>query len=231
MKPSITILTGAGISAESGLRTFRDADGLWEGHRVEDVATPVAFGRNPSLVLDFYNQRRAQLPTVEPNAAHMALAELEQQYDGQVTLITQNVDDLHERGGSENILHIHGELLRKKCTWCHAKSDCLGDIQIDDVCQSCSRSGGMRPDIVWFGEMPYYLDEIERILSSTGTFISIGTSGHVYPAAGFSDVARRSGAHTIELNREETTVTNRFHEHRVGPASETVPALVAELLA
>lgn len=154
MKPSITILTGAGISAESGLRTFRDADGLWEGHRVEDVATPEAFERDPSLVLDFYNQRRAQLPTVTPNAAHFALAKLEQEYDGPVTLITQNVDDLHERGGSKNILHIHGELLRKKCIWCDARSDCLDDIEQSQVCDSCSRSGGH----ILNGKLPAIVD-------------------------------------------------------------------------
>jgi len=226
---SIVILTGAGISAESGLKTFRDSDGLWEGHSVEDVATPEAFERNPQLVQKFYNARRRQLSEVEPNPAHLALAHLEEAYQDKLTVITQNVDDLHERAGLKNILHIHGQLLRKKCTWCETGSECHGDISVEQVCENCQRSGGLRPDIVWFGEMPYYLEQIDQLLTSTDIFISIGTSGHVYPAAGFAQQAKIHGAQSIELNKETTVQSPGFDEARQGLASETVPTLVEEL--
>lgn len=230
MNPSIVILTGAGISAESGVKTFRDADGLWEGHRVEEVATPEAFGRNAATVHRFYNQRRQQLLTVAPNPAHEALARLERDYQGEVTLVTQNVDDLHERAGSKKILHMHGEILRKKCIWCDAKSDCVNDLGKTDPCETCRRDGGVRPDIVWFGEMPYHLDEIDQTLGKAEIFIAIGTSGHVYPAAGFVKSARSSGAWCIEINKDQTTLSDCFDDQRVGLASIEVPRLVEELL-
>lgn len=230
MKPSIVILTGAGISAESGVKTFRDAGGLWEGHRVEEVATPEAFGRDAETVHRFYNQRRQQLLTVAPNAAHTALAKLERDYQGGVTLVTQNVDDLHERAGSKKILHMHGEILRKKCTWCDAKSDCRQDLDKTHRCDSCAREGGLRPDIVWFGEIPYHLEEIDQVLGDAKIFIAIGTSGHVYPAAGFVERARSNGAWCIEINKDQTALSTRFDDQRLGPASVEVPNLVAELL-
>lgn len=231
MKNPIVILTGAGISAESGLKTFRDANGLWEGHQVEDIATPIAFGRNASLVHDFYNKRRRQLLTVSPNKAHQSLAHLANNYNGSVHIITQNVDDLHERAGSINVLHMHGQLFRKKCVWCDDKQECRDDLGTSQDCEKCSRNGGMRPDIVWFGETPYHLEEIDDLLASAGTFISIGTSGQVYPAANFVVNAKKSGAKTIELNKESTHLSRQFHESRLGPATETVPQLVTELLA
>lgn len=230
MKPSIVILTGAGISAESGVKTFRDAGGLWEGHRVEEVATPEAFGRDAETVHRFYNQRRQQLLTVAPNAAHTALAKLERDYQGGVALVTQNVDDLHERAGSKKILHMHGEILRKKCTWCDAKSDCRQDLDKTHRCDSCAREGGLRPDIVWFGEIPYHLEEIDQVLGDAKIFIAIGTSGHVYPAAGFVERARSNGAWCIEINKDQTALSTRFDDQRLGPASVEVPNLVAELL-
>ena len=226
----ITILTGAGISAESGLQTFRDKDGLWEGHRVEEVATPEAFGRNPTLVHQFYNQRRRQLLTVEPNAAHRTLVDLEKIFKNKLTLITQNVDDLHERAGSLNPFHIHGRLLRKKCTWCEVTSECLEDIQQSDICEACSRSGGLRPDIVWFGENPYYMDHVSMALSNTDIFISIGTSGNVYPAARFVETASLHGAETIEVNIDSTATSSNFDRALIGNATETVPKLIEELI-
>jgi len=227
---NIVILTGAGISAESGIRTFRDADGLWEGYRFEEVATLEAFGKNPNFVNKFYNARRQQLPTVHPNTAHLALAQLEKGYTNHLTLITQNVDDLHERSGSKSVLHMHGELLKKKCVWCDQASDNITDLDIDSICENCSRSGGMRPDIVWFGEMPYHLEVIQEALEKANLFISIGTSGHVYPAAGFVEIANRHGAKTVELNKEETTISSDFKETIIGPATEIVPKLVQDLL-
>lgn len=230
MNQSIVILTGAGISAESGVKTFRDAGGLWEGHRVEEVATPEAFGRNAGTVHRFYNQRRQQLLTVSPNAAHEALARLERDYQGKVTLVTQNVDDLHERAGSKNILHMHGEILRKKCTWCNSKSDSLRDLHQADRCDSCEREGGLRPDIVWFGEVPYHLEKIDQALGDAKIFISIGTSGHVYPAAGFVEKARSNETWCIEVNKDQTALSTRFDDQRLRAASVEVPKLVDELL-
>lgn len=230
----IVVLTGAGISAESGLATFRGAGGLWEGHRVEDVATPEAFARNPALVQRFYNLRRAQLrdPAVRPNAAHRALARLEQEWPGEVLVVTQNVDDLHERAGTKNLIHMHGELLRALCLVCSSSVPWTEDLSPEAVCPSCGREGGLRPDIVWFGEMPYRMDEIYAALARCALFLSIGTSGQVYPAAGFVEVVRESGeAPTIEINLEPSAVRSRFVEHRSGPAGELVPALVEELLA
>ncbi|RYG32146.1 NAD-dependent deacylase, partial [bacterium] len=188
--PSIVILTGAGISAESGLPTFRDANGLWEGHRVEEVATPGAFENDPETVLRFYNLRHAALATVEPNAAHQAIARLQREYPGEVTLITQNVDDLHERGGSDEVIHMHGSLRRILCHHCRATGPWNVEIRSTDTCTTCGETGTIRPDIVWFGEMPYHMDEIEGAIVTAGIFVAVGTSGQVHPAAGFVAAAR-----------------------------------------
>ncbi len=224
----IVILTGAGISAESGLRTFRAADGLWENHRVEDVATPEAFLRDPDLVYRFYNERRRSLATVEPNAAHRALARLERQWEGDLLLITQNVDDLHERAGSRKRLHMHGELLQGRCLACHTIHAWPGDMDRASRCPACGE-GPMRPHIVWFGEMPLEMDRIYRALEGCDLFLSIGTSGHVYPAAGFVEAVDFS-THTVELNLEPSLVASAFREARTGKATELVPAFVDELL-
>ena len=228
---NIVILTGAGISAESGIQTFRGNDGLWENHRVEQVATPEAYHANPNLVLSFYNARRhALLNTgIEPNAAHKAIARLQQSRHN-VTLITQNVDNLHERGGSPSVVHMHGELLKQVCTRCSDVTliDC--DQTLFDACACCSAVGTLRPDIVWFGEMPKYMDEIYTVLDRAELFVAIGTSGRVYPAAGFVEVANAAGAHTLEINLEASDVAPAFAEHRIGPASERVVEWVNELL-
>jgi NAD-dependent deacetylase len=230
-KGTIVILTGAGISAESGLPTFRDEDGLWHGHRVEEVATPEAFAVNPALVHEFYNLRRAALKTVKPNAAHEAIAKLQREYSGEVVLVTQNVDDLHERGGSASLIHMHGELLKAKCTWCEKGQAWEDDLSVETKCPACHAADGMRPDIVWFGEMPFHMGEIERALERAKVFIAVGTSGNVYPAAGFVRTAHRVRARTIEVNLQRTEKSGAFEEHRVGKASVKVPKLVEELLA
>ncbi len=229
-KPRIVILTGAGISAESGLPTFRDANGLWRGHRFEGVASPEAFESTPALVHEFYNMRRAALKTVQPNAAHKAIARLQREYPGEVILVTQNVDDLHERGGSIQVIHMHGELKKVRCVACEADQEWEGDLSTETGCLVCGRPGGMRPDIVWFGEMPFYMEEIAAALSKADIFIAIGTSGHVYPAAGFVMLASEAGARTIEVNLDATLVSSAFAEQRVGAASKIVPQLVEELL-
>ncbi len=228
----IVILTGAGISAESGIRTFRAADGLWEDHRIEDVATPEAFARAPALVHRFYNMRRIQLqePAVQPNAAHFALARLEREYPGEILLVTQNVDNLHERAGSRKLIHMHGELLSMRCTRSGQRFPVSGDISINTRCACCGIAGSLRPDIVWFGEIPYAMDRIHAALEKCTLFLSIGTSGHVYPAAGFVELARQAGAHTVEINLEATQTGNAFHEHHYGPAGTVVPHTVANLL-
>lgn len=225
---NIVVLTGAGISAESGLATFRAADGLWEGHRVEDVATPEAYARNPALVQEFYNIRRRQLATVQPNAAHVALARLAAEWPGNFMLVTQNVDDLHDRAGANirpkgrfELLHMHGELKQARCR-------ISGEVQACDV--DLSAKGNLRPHIVWFGEMPLYMDRIEHALSNADLFVSIGTSGNVYPAAGFVQLANYAGAHTLELNLEPSMTRSQFRETRDGKATELVPAWVESLL-
>ena len=224
----IVVLTGAGISAESGLRTFRDADGLWENHRVEDVATPEAFARKPALVYRFYNERRRGLPGVRPNAAHEALARLEAAWPGDFLLVTQNVDDLHDRAGSRRLLHMHGELLKARCLACRKVLPWPGDLDADDRCPTCHH-GRLRPHIVWFGERPLEMERIYAALEHCGLFVAIGTSGHVYPAAGFVE-AVQPWAPTLELNLEPSRVADAFLEHRTGRATELVPAFVAELL-
>src|SRR5688572_16352248 len=228
---NIVILTGAGISAESGLATFRGPDGLWEGHRVEDVATPEAFRRDPGLVQTFYDQRRARLKEVEPNAAHRALARLDAEWPGELLIVTQNVDDLHERAGARRVLHMHGELASAWCLACDARTRWKGDLGDGPACPACGAAGRLRPDIVWFGEMPYEMDRIDRALLEADLFVSIGTSGAVYPAAGFVQTARYSGARTLEMNLEPSLGSSYFHESRTGRASELVPAWVEDLLA
>ena len=226
---SIVILTGAGISAESGIDTFRSAGGLWEQHRVEDVATPEGFARNPNLVLNFYDMRRAALAVVEPNPAHAALARLEREFAGELLLITQNVDDLHERGGSARVLHMHGELKSALCQSCETRSPWHGTMIERPPCPVC-RAPTLRPDVVWFGEMPYQMGRIYRAIETCDLFVSIGTSGAVYPAAGFVQEARAAGARTLELNLEPSEGSRMFHETRLGPASVVVPAWVEDVL-
>ena len=228
----IVILTGAGISAESGLNTFRDDNGLWENHRVEDVATPEAFARDPGLVYRFYNLRRAQLTSaeVQPNPAHQALAKLEQHYQDKVLLVTQNVDNLHEQAGSRRVMHMHGDLLSARC--CHSGKSYVTSASFDasSQCPCCAPANKIRPNIVWFGEMPLYMEEIYRALSEADLFISIGTSGSVYPAAGFVREARHSGAHTVELNLGPSLGHSDFTEKHYGKAGTLVPAFVEDLL-
>ena len=232
MQERIVILTGAGISAESGINTFRDAGGLWENHRIEDVATPEAFQRDPHGVQSFYNRRREQLrdPAIQPNAAHRALAELEQALPGQVLVVTQNVDDLHERAGSRNVIHMHGELLKARCQSTDTLVPADRDLDPTLTCTVCGAAGCLRPHVVWFGEMPLEMERIYATLAGCERFISVGTSGNVYPAAGFVAEARASGAHTTELNLEPSEQLTAFHEHRHGRATELVPAYVRELL-
>jgi NAD-dependent deacetylase len=227
------VLTGAGISVESGLPSFRGADGLWHGQWLEEVATPEAFARSPATVQAFYDARRRQLLSreVAPNAAHRALARLEQAWPGEVLVVTQNIDDLHERAGSRSLIHMHGELLKARCTACAAVHAWRHDPAGMHCCPGCATSGCLRPHVVWFGEMPLELDAIDAALRHCDLFVAIGTSGQVYPAAGFVETVRLAGrARTIEVNLEPSAVSPRFHEHRIGPAATLVPALVDELL-
>jgi NAD-dependent deacetylase len=229
--PNIVILTGAGVSAESGLATFRGPGGLWEGHRVEDVCTPEALVKDEALVQRFYDERRAKLGTVEPNAAHHALARLDAEWPGGLLLVTQNVDDLHGRAGSKRLLHMHGELRSAQCRACGGRSRFDGtDMSASPACPDCGVTGRLRPDIVFFGEMPYAMDAIDRALMKADLFVSIGTSGNVYPAAGFVQTARYVGAKTLEINLEPSLGSTLFHESRIGPAGALVPAWVEEML-
>jgi NAD-dependent deacetylase len=231
---SIVVLTGAGISAESGLPTFRGSEGLWLGWRLEDVATPEAFARQPDVVQRFYDLRRRQLlaPEIGPNPAHRALAELERRWPGSVAIVTQNIDDLHERAGSENLIHMHGELLKARCTACAVVSPWRDDLAGAHRCPACFGADLLRPHVVWFGEMPLELDAIYQALATCDLFIAIGTSGQVHPAAGFvEEVRRHVRAHTVELNLEPSAVDSLFAERRRGPASEVVPRYVDGLLA
>ncbi|WP_105901516.1 Sir2 family NAD+-dependent deacetylase [Vibrio gangliei] len=229
---NIVVLTGAGISAESGIQTFRAQDGLWENHRIEDVATPEGYAYDPELVQDFYNRRRQSLknPQVKPNAAHQALAELERKLEGKVTIITQNIDNLHERAGSEHIIHMHGELLKIRCPESNQVFECQEDVGVHDLCHCCQIPSPLRPHVVWFGEMPLQMAEIYEVIEDADLFVSIGTSGVVYPAAGFVHDAKMHGAHTIEINLEPSAVESEFAEKRYGKASIEVPKLVKELL-
>lgn len=227
---NIVVLTGAGISAESGIATFRGPGGLWEGQRVEDVCTPDALARDPALVHRFYDLRRAALGGVGPNAAHRALARLDAEWTGELLIVTQNVDDLHERAGAKRMLHMHGELKSALCARCGTRSAHAGDLPPGSVCDACG-SAALRPDIVFFGEMPYGMDRIEAAVARADLFVSIGTSGAVYPAAGFVQTARWHGASTLELNLDPSDGSIHFHESRMGPASVLVPAWVDEVLA
>ena len=227
---SIVILTGAGISAESGLATFRAADGLWEGHRVEDVATPEAFARDPALVQQFYDARRARLGQVEPNAAHVALARLDAEWPGELLIVTQNVDDLHGRAGARRLIHMHGELTSGWCLACNNRFPWDGPMDSLSRCQTCEIPGQIRPDIVWFGEMPYAMEVIEAALLACDLFVSIGTSGAVYPAAGFVQTAKYVGARTLEINLEPSQGSIFFDERRFGLAGVEVPKWVGEML-
>ncbi len=226
----IVILTGAGLSAESGLSTFRDKDGIWARHDLNEVATPEGFARNPDLVHDFYNARRRGAAGAAPNAAHEALARLERDHPATVLTVTQNIDPLHKRAGSRNLIHMHGELLQALCAHCGARSPWEEDLNTALACSHCGETGGMRPDVVWFGEMPYQMEMIFAAIEACDLFISIGTSGTVYPAAGFVMEARRSGAHTVELNLEPSEGVSVFAEVIHGPATEVVPAYVERLL-
>jgi len=230
---NIVILTGAGASAESGIDTFRDAGGLWEQHRVEDVATPEAFVRDPDLVLRFYDMRRAAIQTKQPNEAHLALGRLDTAWRderrGELLIVTQNIDDLHRRGGANRVLHMHGEHLNAWCTSCDVRSHWTGTLIDRPACPACG-DRALRPDVVWFGEMPYRMDEIFAALRSADLFVSIGTSGAVYPAAGFVQNARDLGVRTLELNLEPSQGTHLFDEARHGPATQLVPDWVEEML-
>lgn len=235
---SVVVLTGAGISAESGINTFRASDGLWENHRVEDVATPEGFEKNPALVHHFYNERRrfhegdplGRAPT-EPNLGHVALARFEREYPGEFLLITQNVDHLHEKAGSKNVLHMHGELLKMRCNATGAVYPWTADCSIDTLCACCGVPGRLRPHIVWFGEIPFHMDEIEVALLRCDLFVSIGTSGSVYPAAGFFHLAAHAGARTVELNLDPSQNAAHFDEGHYGPGTQVIPAFFDPLLA
>ena len=226
---NIVILTGAGVSAESGIDTFRSEGGLWEQHRVEDVATPEAFARDPDLVLRFYDMRRAAIQQQEPNAAHFALAKLDIEWPGNLLIVTQNVDNLHERAGASRLLHMHGEHLNAWCTACDSRPRWTGTLIDRPACPACGEKA-LRPDVVWFGEMPYEMDRIHAALREADLFVSVGTSGAVYPAAGFVRTARDLGARTLELNLERSKGSTWFHETQLGPASEVVPAWVEGLI-
>lgn len=228
---SIVVLTGAGISAESGIQTFRAADGLWENHRIEDVASPEGFVVNPELVQTFYNQRRQQLlsPEIQANKAHIALAEFEKHFQSDFLLVTQNIDDLHERSGSQHVIHMHGELLKMHCSQSGQVFDIHTDLGINDICKCCGAAGLLRPHIVWFGEMPLRMEEIYQALSQCDLFIAIGTSGSVYPAAGFVAEAKRYGAHTVEVNLEPSAVESVFDEHIYGKAGDVLPNYLKNL--
>lgn len=225
----VVVLTGAGISAESGVATFRDSGGLWEGHDVHQVATPEGFRADPDLVLRFYDDRRKQLHNVEPNNAHRALVRLEKALGEKFSIVTQNVDDLHERAGSKQVIHMHGELLSAWCLLCGERRRWEGELAVNPPCPSCNQPE-LRPDIVWFGEVPYHMAEIERLLHQADVFVSIGTSGEVYPAAGFVAAANAFGARTVELNLQGTRSGSLFDEMIEGPATEVVPQWVEEFL-
>ncbi len=230
---SIVVLTGAGISSESGIATFRGSGGLWENRRVEELASPRGFAVYPELVHRFYNGRRRQMlsPSIRPNAAHHALAELESGFPGRFLLVTQNIDDLHERSGSVKVIHLHGELLKKRCAHCGDVESTKADLAVTDTCRACGRNGGMRPHVVWFGEMPLRMEEIHAALRCCDLFVAIGTSGNVYPAAGFVDAAIAAGARTVELNLEPSAVESAFEEKIYGNASRIVPQFARTLLA
>ena len=227
----ILILTGAGMSAESGLGTFREENGIWSQYNFEEVATPEGYAADPNRCLDFYNLRRDMHHKATANAAHKALARLEAEYPGEVVIVTQNIDSLHELAGSRRVIHMHGRIDRVKCNECGTSYDYpYGTLEVNSICPNCDVQGHQRPDVVWFGEMPYHLDEIQKEIDSCFLFISIGTSGSVYPAAGFVNMARKAGAHTVELNLEPSEGAVQFHEVRQGKATDIVPRYVEKLM-
>ena len=231
---NIVVLTGAGISAESGIETFRDKGGVWERNNIEDVATPEAFDKDPVRVHDFYNARRRALgaPDIQPNAAHKALDLLERRLPSRVLIVTQNIDDLHQRAGSQNLIHMHGELRKARCAGCGDVREQMHDLHVDARCLRCEKKGAMRPHVVWFGEMPLEQDRIAEALDTCALFISIGTSGNVYPAAGFvHEVNMLGNAHTVELSLEPSLGESQFAERHYGPASQIVPHYVDQMLA
>ncbi len=228
---NIVILTGAGISAESGLATFRSADGLWNNHRVEDVATIEAFERNPDYVHDFYNQMRPELMVAKPNPAHLAITKLQNNYCSKINIITQNIDTLHEKANNQNVWHIHGQINQIVCLNCGHVYETWSDVSSEDKCPQCQIAGMLKPNIVFFGENLLYMDKVDELLPKCDLFISVGTSGVVYPAAGFVQIAKFSGADTVELNMEQTSNNYLFDRHILGPAGSTLPQLVDELLA
>jgi NAD-dependent deacetylase len=229
----IVVLTGAGISAESGIATFRDRDGIWARVDLMDVATPQGFQRNPRLVLDFYNRRRRDNRDAKPNEGHLALARLEAEHaaNGSVLVVTQNIDLLHEAAGTRSLIHMHGQADRSLCNHCQARHPWgEEDLGVDQACAACGKAGGLRPDVVWFGEMPYHMERIYQELARADLFLSIGTSGNVYPASNFVAEARRAGAHAVELNLEPSEGASLFHEAHHGPASRVVPMYVERIL-
>jgi NAD-dependent deacetylase len=229
---NIVVLTGAGISRESGLDTFRDSGGIWAKVNVEDVATPGGFAQNPALVHDFYNSLRRRLLSgaIHPNDAHLALANLQRSWKGKVLVVTQNIDDLHERAGSVDVVHIHGELLKARCGLCQTLTPCTGDLSTRTRCPACDASATMRPDIVWFGETLMHMDTVQEAVEEADLFLSVGTSGTVYPAAGLVEVARATGAYTVELNLETSANTSLFDEAIHGPATKVVKQYIENLL-
>ncbi len=229
----IVVLTGAGVSKESGLDTFRDPDGIWSQVRLEDVATPEAFERDPARVHAFYNARRRSLLSgeIRPNPAHEALARLEAGWPGEVLVVTQNIDNLHERAGSRNLVHMHGEILKARCLRCGEVNPWAADMDLDTRCPACGRAGTLRVNVVWFGEMPFEMDRILGALEACGLFVSIGTSGSVYPAAGFVQELRMANqAHTVELNLEPSEGHSLFAERHYGLAGKIVPEFVERVL-
>ncbi len=234
LQERVFVLTGAGVSAESGLGTFRDKGGIWDEFDPMELATPEAFARDPERVHAFYNMRRRNLIGARPNAAHVALARAEAELarrGGELFLCTQNIDDLHEQAGSRAVHHMHGELLKARCGWCGRREDCRRDLSVETACEGCLEVGGMRPDVVWFGEMPLGLEAIEAALTRADRFVAIGTSGAVYPAAGYVAEARALGIPTVEISLEPSDNAEAFDERLYGPATGTVPAFVARLLA
>lgn len=227
---NIVILSGAGISAESGLATFRSADGLWNNHRVEDVATVEAFASNPDYVHDFYNQMRPELLAAKPNAAHLAISELQKKYNANISIVTQNIDTLHEKAGNKNVFHIHGQINQIVCLNCGHVFETWGDVSSEDTCPHCNIRAMLKPNIVFFGENLLYMDKVEQLLNSCDLFISVGTSGVVYPAAGFVQIAKYHGANTVELNLEDTSNNYLFDRHIFGKAGTTLPTFIDELI-
>lgn len=228
---NIVILTGAGISAESGLSTFRSEDGLWNKHRVEDVATIEAFFRNPDYVHEFYNEMRPELFAAEPNAAHKAITTLQEKYPAQISVITQNVDTLHEKAGNQNVYHIHGQINQMVCLNCGHVFESWGEFSSEDACEQCGAKAMLKPNIVFFGEDLLCMDKVDTLLRTCDLFISVGTSGVVYPAAGFVQIAKMFGADTYEFNMEQTSNNRLFDEHIYGPAGTTLPAFVEKMIA